>query len=38
MSAAVGQLVEAFVVLHVEGHIADLAFEAELVPRLVQAI
>jgi hypothetical protein len=31
---AVGQLVEAFVVLHVQGHVAHLTLEARLVPDL----
>ena len=30
--AAVGQLVEALVVPHAEGHVADLALETRLVP------
>ena len=35
---AVGQLVEALVVLHVEDHVADLAAEAVLVPDLLEAL
>ena len=38
VGAAVGQLVEALVVLHVEDHVADLAPEAVLVPHLLQAL
>ena len=34
MGPAVGQLVEAFVVLHVQGHVAHLTLEARLVPDL----
>jgi hypothetical protein len=33
---AVGQLVEAFVVLHVQGHVAHLTLEARLVPDLFE--
>ena len=38
VGVAVGHLVEALVVLHVELHVADLAAEAVLVPHLLQAL
>jgi len=38
MSVTVGQLVEALVVLHVQGHAAHLALEARLVPYLLKAL
>ena len=38
VSPAVGQLVEALVVLHVEDHVANLAPETVLVPNLFEAL
>ena len=38
MRTTVGQLVEPFVVLHAEGHVAHLALEARLVPYFLKAL
>lgn len=38
VGAAVGQLVESLVVLHIELHVADLTPETVLVPHLLQAL
>ena len=38
MSTTVRKFVEAFVVLHAEGHVAHLALEARLVPYFLKAL